>query len=122
MVRAKKVFCDKLSIIFFSVFARNGKKVLLKLTATILSIILNATLLMKVKVQNINFCCKLVQRFRSYWFIDYWRIRCKYILWRQDSTDDKAGASYPGDPGFETSHFHAAACLRRIINRRQVGP
>ena len=43
------------------------------------------------------------------------------ILMRgRDSTDDTAAASYPGDPGYESSRFlHAAACLRRIMNRRR---
>ena len=28
-----------------------------------------------------------------------------------DSTDGRAAASYPGDPGFKNSRLHAAACL-----------
>ena len=31
--------------------------------------------------------------------------QCATIYRKQDSTDDKVAASYPGDPGFETSQF-----------------
>ena len=34
----------------------------------------------------------------------------KLLTTHIDSTDGKAAASYPGNPGLETSPLHAAAC------------
>ena len=37
---------------------------------------------------------------------------CSVLTTRRDSTDGKAAAWYPSDPGFDASRFlHAAACL-----------